>query len=268
MEPTTNILLLEVETTDNKLLAASLQDCGYDVSSTQDRQFDPNKLRREPPAAILVDIRHPVAEVQQKLNCIRGLCQAPAIGMITADMALETANDAYTVDHFIFKPFQIRQLQALIKICQHGSRAAPPSSVQWPFVERRNCDRRLRPVVGTDAPTLRANPKVSINLDARDVYIDGNPLGLSPKEFSLFELLASRTGGVVSEDEIMNTLWPRCSGVADAEIRQYVYRLRRKIDRSPAASDYIQTVKGRGYRLVAQSADPKQAPDASGALCA
>lgn len=249
------IFLLDDGSAENKFLQSSLQAHGYQVLSSSDATFNPADLRSAPPDLMLVNIRDSIAEVQQTLYWMRSFCEAPIVGMVTAATLLDAGDAHFQIDQIIFKPFDLQQLQALIYVLSRARRRAGDGSAQQAQTEHkpdRRSDARLGPGNGTQSAKFR------IDMDARDVYLDDQPLGLSPKEYSLFELLASRPGGLVCEDEIMKTLWPRNHGISDAEIRQYIYRLRRKIERNAVSSDCIQTVKGRGYRLGA-GADAEQA---------
>ncbi|HWQ13435.1 MAG TPA: winged helix-turn-helix domain-containing protein [Roseiflexaceae bacterium] len=95
----------------------------------------------------------------------------------------------------------------------------------------------------------------SIRLDSRakEVYIQGKLLDppLTVKEFQLLELLYTHKGQVISKDEIAKNVW-------DYEVYDYnaidalIYRLRQRVEADPGSPKYIVTVRGFGYKLVAQ----------------
>jgi pSer/pThr/pTyr-binding forkhead associated (FHA) protein len=95
----------------------------------------------------------------------------------------------------------------------------------------------------------------AIRLDSRakEVYIQGKLIDppLTVKEFQLLELLYTHKGQVISKDEIAKNVW-------DYEVYDYnaidalIYRLRQRIETDPGNPRFIVTVRGFGYKLVAQ----------------
>ncbi len=78
---------------------------------------------------------------------------------------------------------------------------------------------------------------------------DGTRVDLSPKEYSLLVLLASRPGRVFSDAEIREHLWPNGHGFTRKDVTHYVYLLRKKLERQGVPAELIENVRGHGYRL-------------------
>ncbi len=79
------------------------------------------------------------------------------------------------------------------------------------------------------------------------VSIDGKPVHLTPLEFRLLALLVRRQGWVVTYDQALSEVWGP-SYVADrANLKLYVWYLRRKIERDPSHPELIITRRGMGY---------------------
>jgi DNA-binding response OmpR family regulator len=78
---------------------------------------------------------------------------------------------------------------------------------------------------------------------------------LSPKEFSLLELLMRFPERVFSSDDLLNQLWGTDTDVTPDTLRSTVKSLRKKIDDSAAQSSFIVTVYGIGYKLAQQSSE-------------
>lgn len=88
---------------------------------------------------------------------------------------------------------------------------------------------------------------LSLDLTAREVQVDGEPVTLTVKEFDLLLLLAEHPRQVFTREQIVGRLW---DGFADLQaVNGLVKRLRDKIDRDPTAPTYIATVWGVGYRF-------------------
>ena len=68
--------------------------------------------------------------------------------------------------------------------------------------------------------------------------------------FYLLALLARDFGRVFTNEEIIAELWGSDSRATSADVKQYVYQLRSKIELDPHAPQLIQNVKGFGYKLV------------------
>lgn len=91
--------------------------------------------------------------------------------------------------------------------------------------------------------------KVTINLDTRIVEVDGVPVHLTSKEYSILELLAMRKGTVLTKEMFLNHLY---GGMDEPEIKiidVFVCKLRKKLADTSGGINYIETVWGRGYML-------------------
>lgn len=89
-------------------------------------------------------------------------------------------------------------------------------------------------------------------LDARQrlLYLDGEPLDLTPKVFDLLLELVRNSGRVLEKRELMERIWPD-SFVEEANLTQHISTLRKKLGRGEDKQRYIMTVPGRGYRFLA-----------------
>jgi len=94
---------------------------------------------------------------------------------------------------------------------------------------------------------------LEIDEDKKQVWVDGKPLFLSRKEYSLILLLYRKAGNVCSKDEIVSAVWPEvkdAGAVSDATIGQLVHRLREKVELDLSRPVRIITVKDWGYKLA------------------
>lgn len=90
---------------------------------------------------------------------------------------------------------------------------------------------------------------LTLNLSARDVRVGDTRVDLTAKEYQMFELLCLRKGNVVSKESFLDHLY---GGMDEPEMKiidVFICKLRKKIEKSGAASPLIQTVWGRGYRV-------------------
>lgn len=84
----------------------------------------------------------------------------------------------------------------------------------------------------------------------RDAVVDGNPVGLTAKEFELLHVLAIRRGRAVSREFLIDHLWGEDELGSEKSVAVYVRRLRSKIERDPHNPEVILTVRGFGYRTT------------------
>jgi DNA-binding response OmpR family regulator len=107
---------------------------------------------------------------------------------------------------------------------------------------------RINAVLRRSLPVENKKP-LEIDDSRKLVILKGREVGLSPKEFALIRLLASKPGNVFSRQEILSTLWPGNRYASFQDVQKYVYLLRKKIEDDPYNPKLILTVRGFGYRL-------------------
>ena len=81
------------------------------------------------------------------------------------------------------------------------------------------------------------------------VFLKGQKIDLTRKEFELFELLATDVDRTFMADEIIDHLWPENNRATKSDLYQYMYLLRKKIEIDTNNPQWIITIKGFGYKL-------------------
>lgn len=101
-------------------------------------------------------------------------------------------------------------------------------------------------------------------LDLRDerLWYGQQPIELTPKAFALLSALASRSGQLMTKDELFRLVWPQ-TVVSDATLTQSIRELRQALGDDARSPLYIETVHGRGYRFIAQIDQPSAGVAAS-----
>jgi len=126
-------------------------------------------------------------------------------------------------DDYLTKPFDKRELIARIQAIVRRSKGHPDSIIQ--------------------------TGKLKVNLDARTVEVDSQPLHLTGKEYGILELLSLRKGTTLTKEMFLNHLY---GGMDEPELKiidVFVCKLRKKLSAATGGSNYIETVWGRGYVL-------------------
>jgi two-component system cell cycle response regulator CtrA len=100
---------------------------------------------------------------------------------------------------------------------------------------------------GFSQPTLRIGP-LQLNLDSREVSVNGNPIHLTGKEYAILELLVLRKGMVLTKEAFLNHLY---GGMDEPEMKiidVFICKLRKKLAQAGVGA-LIGTVWGRGYMM-------------------
>ena len=203
---------------------------GYDVVVSYDGEDALEKIRKENPDLIILDIMLPKLSGLEVCRIIRRTSNVPII-MLTArgeDMdrvvGLELGADDY-----VSKPFSMRELVARIKAVL----------------------RRAKMSVSTEAKTKEKLEfdDVLIDVKGRIVLKRGIPVDLSPKEFDLLVTLAENEGRVMSREYLLNHIWGDDFYGDDRTVDVHIRWLREKLEDDPSNPEHIQTVRGIGYIL-------------------
>ena len=97
--------------------------------------------------------------------------------------------------------------------------------------------------------------KLSINLDARSVDVNGQSIHLTGKEYGILELLSLRKGTTLTKEMFLNHLY---GGMDEPELKiidVFICKLRKKLSTATEGENYIETVWGRGYVMRDPDAD-------------
>ena len=106
---------------------------------------------------------------------------------------------------------------------------------------------------GFSQPTLRVGP-LTLNLDSREVTVDGRTVHLTGKEYAILELLVLRKGMVLTKEAFLNHLY---GGMDEPEMKiidVFICKLRKKLA-SAGADNLIGTIWGRGYMMREPAVD-------------
>lgn len=120
-----------------------------------------------------------------------------------------------------------------------------------PAVEASVSAELAEQVLSSPATSTAALKLGDLLLDdaAKKVSLKGEPVELSPKEYELLKLLASKPGKVFSNEEILEKIWTGREFASQQDVKQYIYFLRRKLEEDPENPKIIITVRGFGYKL-------------------
>ena len=220
------VLVVDDEKLIVKGIKFSLEQDGMEVDTCFDGESALEKLKEKEYDMILLDLMLPGMDGLEVCQDIREFSDVPII-IITAKsedmdkiMGLE-----YGADDYITKPFNILEVKARIKA-----------------ILRRNAKYSQNEYL-----RILENGDLKLELDGRRLYVCGEEVNLTAKEFDLLELMVGNPNKVFSREELLNTVWgyeyPGDVRTVDVHIR----RLREKIEPNPGEPRYVHTKWGVGY---------------------
>src|SRR5262249_61614621 len=107
---------------------------------------------------------------------------------------------------------------------------------------------------GHAASVIRTG-RMTIDLNARSVAIDGKPLHVTGKEYAILELLSLRKGMTLTKEMFLDHLYGGIDEPEQKIIDVFICKLRKKLFNASGGKDYIETIWGRGYSLREPSAE-------------
>src|SRR5215472_17448 len=107
--------------------------------------------------------------------------------------------------------------------------------------------------------TIRTG-KLAVNLDSRVASVDDRPVRLTPKEYSILELLSLRKGSILTRGMFLSHVYGGLDEPQAKIIDIFICSVRKKLARATGGGDYIETVRGGGYVLREPAAMPAAIP--------
>ncbi|MCC6616070.1 MAG: response regulator transcription factor [Anaerolineae bacterium] len=226
----TKILLIEDDSLIVEPVMRSLRGMGYEVESARDGATGLAMALNDDPDIVILDIMLPEMDGWEVCKGVREKSVVPIL-MLTAlneeiDRVLGLELGA---DDYLTKPFSTRELIARIKA----------------LLRRVEFDRSRVPQTNQ----IHIADLV-LDLDRRQAFKGERELSLRYKEFELLSLLAANAGEVVTRAEIFDKVWGT-EWLGDMRtLDVHIRWLREKLEDDPSRPEYIQTVRGVGYRIV------------------
>jgi two-component system phosphate regulon response regulator PhoB len=224
------ILVAEDEPDMLQMVTSNLQGAGFEVLSAEDGATALTMARDEQPSLIVLDLMLPG---MSGLEVCRALKREPETAIIPIVMLTARAEEVDRVvgfelgaDDYITKPFSPREL--VLRIQSILRRSRPPGKAD-------EAEDELRLGV------------IAIDRAKCEVQVKKKRVELTATELKLLTTLIERRGRVQSRDTLLNDVWGYESVIDTRTVDTHIRRLREKL--GPAA-DYIETIRGFGYRMV------------------
>jgi two-component system, OmpR family, KDP operon response regulator KdpE len=228
------VVIIDDEPNLIKLVSQNLRARGYDVADASNGLEGVELVKNYKPDLIILDLNMPGMDGFEVCTYVRCFSDA-AIIMLTASgnegdkiRALDLGADDY-----LTKPFGIGELMARVRaVMRRGG---------------QDSEHGRQEVVETG--------DLRIDFEHRRVTRAGEPVKLTPTEYSLLEALVSRPDVVVTHRQLLSTVWGAEYRDDTEYLRVYMGRLRHKLEADPGQPRHFQTEPGVGYRFTPSAAE-------------
>lgn len=225
MDDQTTVLVVDDEDDIVELMRDFLEAEGYRVLAAADGPAALATLSREAPDCVLLDVMMPGQTGFETLRKIREQHDVPVLFLSAKQEDSDKIRGlGLGADDYIVKSATPGEVVARIKaVLRRSRRGETPPAATLDF------------------------GRLVIDLRAREVMIDGEPVAFTAREFELLQMLAEHPRQVLTRDQLYDRLW---GAYGDRHtLTVHIGRLREKIEKDPAHPEFVVTVWGIGYRF-------------------
>lgn len=227
------ILIIDDEEQIRRFLRISLKSQGYEVIEADTAGKGIELAATHTPDLIVLDLGLPDADGRSVLNELRQWSTVPV--MILSVRASESEKVAILdagANDYVTKPFGIQEFLARV----------------------RNLLRLPR---ATEKPSggIYEDGHLHIDLVKRLVFVTGEPVHLTRKEFSILKRLVANPGQVITQTQLLREIWGPTHADDTHYLRNFVGRIRQKLRDDSDEPRYVQTEPGVGYRFIDRRSD-------------
>jgi two-component system alkaline phosphatase synthesis response regulator PhoP len=230
---TDTILIVDDEKPIVDLIAAYLQQDGFAVQIAHDGPSALKVARATKPALVVLDIMLPGMDGVELCRMMQKELDVYVL-MLTArtEEADRLIGLSAGADDYLTKPFSPRELVLRVKA----------------ILRRRNHGQGKPP---DEQPELRFENLV-VNPETHEVWLRGNKVDLTQREFQLLYALAQQPRRVFSRDQLLERVWGQDFAGIDRVVDVHIGLLRKKMEDDSSNPTLIQTIRGVGYKLMAR----------------
>jgi two-component system KDP operon response regulator KdpE len=221
------ILVVEDDAQIRRFLRATLAAEGYRFHEAVTAEEGLAQAASRQPDLILLDLGLPDGDGLEIIRHVREWSQTPIL--VVSARGRERDKIAALdlgADDYVAKPFAVGELLARIRAALRRAKPLPQDGAAFRFGQ------------------------VEVDLDKRQVRVNGVETHLTPNEYKLLLVLIRYPGKVLTQRQLLNEVWGPNHIEQAQYLRVYIAQLRRKLERDPARPKHLQTEPGVGYRLT------------------
>ena len=226
------VLIVEDEQSISNFISTVLTANGFDTLTAESGAEAISMITSHCPDLILLDLGLPDMDGMGVLRDVRSWSNLPVI-VVSARMHEHDKVSALDAgaDDYIEKPFGTSELLARIRTAIRHTRTG---------LDNMALAQMGKLVVG----------EMTIDYDKHHVLVGGEDVHLTLNEFKIVALLGKYAGKVLTYDYIIKEIWGPKAKADNQILRVNMANIRRKIEKNPAAPQYIFTEIGVGYRML------------------
>lgn len=225
-DPEARVLVVDDEPNIIELLSVSLKFQGFEVHTADSGPAALARAREVRPDAVILDVMMPGMDGFGVLRRLRddGI-DAPTL-FLTARDSLQDKIAGLTIgDDYVTKPFSLEEVVARLRVIL----------------------RRSGRGAGAESRSRLRFADIELDEETHEVWKAGEPVALSPTEFTLLRYFVVNAGTVLSKPKILEHVWRYDFGGDVNVVESYVSYLRRKVDTGERR--LLHTLRGVGYVL-------------------
>ncbi|MEX3744231.1 MULTISPECIES: response regulator transcription factor [Lysinibacillus] len=224
------ILIVDDEKEIRNLIAIYLKNEGFDVLEASDGEEGLNLLKKHKVHLIVLDIMMPNVDGIEMCMKVREIAEMPIIMLSAKSQDMDKITGlTLGADDYVTKPFNPLELIARIK------------SQLRRYIKMNRLDMLNENEI--EIGDMR------INTATHEVVVNNEKVKLTPREFSVLELLARNQGMVMSAEQIYERVWKEEAIQSENTVMVHIRKIRERIETNPRNPQYIKTVWGVGYKI-------------------
>ena len=225
-----NLLLVDDEKELCNALSAILLKNNYSVDVAYDGETGLDYALSGIYDLIMLDVMLPKMNGFEILKKLRAAKIATPVLMLTARSETRDKIEGLNIgaDDYITKPFNPLEVTARV---------------------RSQLRRYLKLGGGVAEQESYTIGGIELNDRNKEVFLDGEPVQVTPKEYDILKLLMANPGRVFSPKEIYSTVWKEKPFGTDNTVAVHIRHLREKLEIDPSEPRYIKVIFGQGYKI-------------------
>lgn len=228
------VLIVEDEEAMGVALRDGFKYEGYEVSLVTDGERALANVRNGNPHIVILDVMLPKMNGLDVCKALRAEGNRVPIIMLTArGQEIDRVRGLKIgADDYVTKPFSLMELLARVEAVLRRSSS-----------EARRQEEE-------EGPLRYCCGDLEFDFQKHEASKSGQPIDLSPREFSLMRFLIRHRGQVISRDTLLDAVWGYDSIPFTRTVDAHVAKLRKKIEDQPSDPRYIVTVHRLGYKFT------------------
>ncbi|MEB2301720.1 response regulator transcription factor [Lysinibacillus xylanilyticus] len=224
------ILIVDDEKEIRNLIAIYLKNEGYDILEASNGEEGLSLLKKHKVHLIVLDIMMPNVDGIEMCMKVREIAEMPIIMLSAKSQDMDKiVGLSLGADDYVTKPFNPLELIARIK------------SQLRRYIKMNRLDRMNENEIEIG--------EMRISTDTHEVIVNNEKVKLTPREFSILELLARNQGIVMSAEQIYEKVWKEEAIQSENTVMVHIRKIRERIETNPRNPQYIKTVWGVGYKI-------------------